>query len=105
MGLSPGLSVLQLHPALNPINSRPVRLCMRLLELPVSVHRLCVMAPVQEPRRLPATDARGGPDTAFPCSGAHHASEPLASPGYVTVVQNRGGGREEVEGGGGLLYR
>ena len=94
--------MLQLHLALNLLDTWPVQLSLLLSEHLAPVHRLCVLAPVQEPRRLPAADAGGGPILALPRGRARPACEPLTSPGAVKGAQNQVGGAQN--GGGGLCY-
>ena len=67
-------------------------------ELPTPVHGLRVLAPVQEPWRLPAAEVRGGPLGALRGGGAHHDRASLASPGTSSGARNHGA--EVVREGG-----
>ena len=93
---------MQMYLSLNLLDNWPVHPHLQLSERPAPVHGLRVLAPMQEPRRLPAADAGGGRARALLRRKASPACEALASPGAVTGAQNRGGGaeREEEEDGG-----
>ena len=95
---------MQLHPALNLLDIRPVRPCMKFSEHRASVHGLCMLAPVQEPWRLLAADNGGEPARALPRIGAHPTRKPLAYLGDINSTWKQGGVLVEGGGEGRLLY-
>ena len=82
--------MLQLHPELNLLDARPVCPRLKFSERLMPVHVLCVLVPVQEPRRLPTADDRGGTARSLPHGGARPARELLVLPGAITGAQNQG---------------
>ena len=89
--------MLQLHPELNLLGAWPIHKILQLLERPTPVHVLCVLAPVQEPRRLPDANDGGGTVWELPRGGTLPARKPLASPGAVSGARNQGGGAQKRE--------
>ena len=96
-----GLSVLQLHPVLNLIDTWPLQPRLQMLEHSTLVNRLHVLAPMEKPRCLLDADAVGGPLRALRDGGAHSACESLESPGAASGAHNRGEavGRREGDRG------
>ena len=98
--------MLQLHPELNLLDARRVCPRLQLSERLAPVRALCVLSPVQEPRRLPTADARGGPARSLPHGGARPARELLVLPGAITGAQNQGlGAQREMRRRGNTLHR
>ena len=100
----PGSWVMQMYQSLNLLDAWPIQPSLQLSEHLAPVHEFPVMVPVQELRRLPAADARGGPVWALPRGNTRPAREPLTLPGAVSAHRTKGG-RAAREGEGGYAIK
>ena len=89
--------MLQLYPALNLLDVWPVLLRLQLWEYPAPGNGLRVLVPVQEPRRLPAADAREGLLGNF-CAAEHvPPANPLHCRALLPAYRTKGGCAEKEE--------
>ena len=95
---------MQMYQSLNLLDAWPIQPSLQLSEHLAPVHEFPVMVPVQELRRLPAADARGGPVWALPRGNTRPAREPLTLPGAVSAHRTKGG-RAAREGEGGYAIK